>query len=150
MRKSGLGLALLFSLIAPIKAVYAEAIMISGKLQADLPAVSFDPGPGDFVAYVNSNTITASGAGTACNVTVDDRATSSVDNLVCFFEWLPNTLGLTSNGFTLSGVPNTTGDLKLPYKISYFSGSERKKVEIVKGEYSIKKCGTGKTNYHRS
>lgn len=45
MRKSGLGLALLFSLIAPIKAVYAEAIMISGKLQADLPAVSFDPGP---------------------------------------------------------------------------------------------------------
>ncbi|WP_172943288.1 hypothetical protein, partial [Escherichia coli] len=65
MRKSGLGLALLFSLIAPIKAVYAEAIMISGKLQADLPAVSFDPGPGDFVAYVNSNTITASGAGTA-------------------------------------------------------------------------------------
>ncbi|HBA3010995.1 TPA: hypothetical protein J6M50_005032, partial [Escherichia coli] len=55
MRKSGLGLALLFSLIAPIKAVYAEAIMISGKLQADLPAVSFDPGPGDFVAYVNSN-----------------------------------------------------------------------------------------------
>ena len=67
MRKSGLGLALLFSLIAPIKAVYAEAIMISGKLQADLPAVSFDPGPGDFVAYVNSNTITASGAGTACN-----------------------------------------------------------------------------------
>ncbi|MCY5856519.1 hypothetical protein OV767_25525, partial [Salmonella enterica subsp. enterica serovar 1,4,[5],12:i:-] len=35
-------------------------------------------------------------------------------------------------------VPNTTGDLKLPYKISYFSGSERKKVEIVKGEYSIK------------
>ena len=82
MRKSGLGLALLFSLIAPIKAVYAEAIMISGKLQADLPAVSFDPGPGDFVAYVNSNTITASGAGTACNVTVDDRATSSVDNLV--------------------------------------------------------------------
>ncbi len=44
MRKSGLGLALLFSLIAPIKAVYAEAIMISGKLQADLPAVSFDPG----------------------------------------------------------------------------------------------------------
>ncbi len=72
------------SLIAPIKAVYAEAIMISGKLQADLPAVSFDPGPGDFVAYVNSNTITASGAGTACNVTVDDRATSSVDNLVCF------------------------------------------------------------------
>lgn len=84
MRKSGLGLALLFSLIAPIKAVYAEAIMISGKLQADLPAVSFDPGPGDFVAYVNSNTITASGAGTACNVTVDDRATSSVDNLVCF------------------------------------------------------------------
>lgn len=138
MRKSGLGLALLFSLIAPIKAVYAEAIMISGKLQADLPAVSFDPGPGDFVAYVNSNTITASGAGTACNVTVDDRATSSVDNLVCFFEWLPNTLGFTSNGFTLSGVPNTTGDLKLPYKISYFSGSERKKVEIVKGEYSIK------------
>lgn len=91
MRKSGLGLALLFSLIAPIKAVYAEAIMISGKLQADLPAVSFDPGPGDFVAYVNSNTITASGAGTACNVTVDDRATSSVDNLVCFFEWLPET-----------------------------------------------------------
>ncbi|MQJ01058.1 hypothetical protein EI062_25000, partial [Escherichia coli] len=63
---------------------------------------------------------------------------SSVDNLVCFFEWLPNTLGFTSNGFTLSGVPNTTGDLKLPYKISYFSGSERKKVEIVKGEYSIK------------
>lgn len=44
MRKSGLGLALLFSLIAPIKAVYAEAIMISGKLQADLPAVSFDQG----------------------------------------------------------------------------------------------------------
>ncbi len=31
MRKSGLGLALLFSLIAPIKAVYAEAIMISGS-----------------------------------------------------------------------------------------------------------------------
>ena len=45
------------------------------------------------------------------------------------FEWLPNTLGFTSNGFTLSGVPNTTGDLKLPYKISYFSGSERKKLK---------------------
>ncbi len=55
-----------------------------------------------------------------------------------FLSGYPIPLGFTSNGFTLSGVPNTTGDLKLPYKISYFSGSERKKVEIVKGEYSIK------------
>ncbi|MCO1262138.1 hypothetical protein MLE99_21970 [Escherichia coli] len=88
MRKSGLCLTLLFSLIASIKSVQAEAIMISGKLQADMPAVTFNPGPGDFVAFVNNNTITASGTGNACNVTVDDRATSSVDNLVCFFEWL--------------------------------------------------------------
>ncbi|MGV7963802.1 IncHI-type conjugal transfer protein RSP [Photorhabdus tasmaniensis] len=137
MRKSGLSLALLFSLVAPIKSVYAEAIMISGKLQAEMPAVTFDPGPGDFVAYVNNNTITASGTGTACNVTVDDRATSTVDNLVCFFEWLPNTYGFTSNGFTLNGIPNASGEIKLPYKISYFSGSERQKVEVVNGEYSI-------------
>lgn len=107
--------------------------MISGKLQADMPAVTFNPGPGDFVAFVNNNTITASGTGNACNVTVDDRATSSVDNLVCFFEWLPNTSGFTANGFNLTGIPNAAGELKLPYKISYFSGSERQKVEVVNG-----------------
>ena len=54
MRKSGLCLTLLFSLIASIKSVHAEAIMISGKLQADMPAVTFNPGPGDFVAFVNN------------------------------------------------------------------------------------------------
>ncbi len=70
MRKSGLCLTLLFSLIASIKSVHAEAIMISGKLQADMPAVTFNPGPGDFVAFVNNNIITASGSGTACNVTL--------------------------------------------------------------------------------
>ena len=58
--------------------------MISGKLQADMPAVTFNPGPGDFVAFVNNNTITASGTGNACNVTVDDRATSSVDTWSAF------------------------------------------------------------------
>lgn len=137
MRKSGLCLTLLFSLIASIKSVHAEAIMISGKLQADMPAVTFNPGPGDFVAFVNNNIITASGSGTACNVTVDDRATSTVDNLVCFFEWLPNSSGFTANGFTLTGIPNSSGDLKLPYKISYFSGTERQKVEVVKGEYTV-------------
>lgn len=137
MRKSGLCLTLLFSLIASIKSVQAEAIMISGKLQADMPAVTFNPGPGDFVAFVNNNTITASGTGNACNVTVDDRATSSVDNLVCFFEWLPNTSGFTANGFNLTGIPNAAGELKLPYKISYFSGSERQKVEVVNGEYTV-------------
>ncbi len=52
MRKSGLCLTLLFSLIASIKSVHAEAIMISGKLRADMPAVTFNPGPGDFVAFV--------------------------------------------------------------------------------------------------
>ncbi|EBG2148463.1 hypothetical protein FIP36_17105 [Salmonella enterica] len=137
MTKSGVSLTLLFSLIAPLNAAHAEAIMISGKLKAELPSVTFDSGAGDFVAYVNTNTITASGSGTACNVTVDDRATSSVDNLVCFFEWLPNSFGLTSNGFSLTGIPNKTGEIKLPYKISYFSGTERQKVEIVNGEYSI-------------
>lgn len=137
MRKSGLCLTLLFSLIASIKSVHAEAIMISGKLQADMPAVTFNPGPGDFVAFVNNNIITASGSGTACNVTVDDRATSTVDNLVCFFEWLPNSSGFTANGFTLTGIPNSSGDLKLPYKISYFSGTERQKVEVVKGSIQL-------------
>lgn len=137
MRKSGLCLTLLFSLIASIKSVHAEAIMISGKLQADMPAVSFNPGHGDFVAFVNNNTITASGSGSACNVTVDDRATSTLDNLVCFFEWLPNNSGFTANGFNLTGIPNTAGKLIFPYKISYFSGSERQKVEVFKGEFAL-------------
>lgn len=137
MKKSGVGLALLFSSFAPLQSVHAEAIMISGKLEAELPSVSFNSGAGDFVAFVNSNSITASGSGTACNVTVDSRATSSINNLVCFFEWLPNTYGLSANGFNLTGIPNAVGPLKLPYKISYFSGSERQKVDIVTGEYSI-------------
>lgn len=137
MRRSGVGLTLLLSLLAPLKMAHAEAIMISGKLKAEVPEVAFDSGPGDFVAFVNNNTITATGKGTACNVTVDERATSTVDNLACFFEWLPNTYGLTSNGFALSGISKVSGELKLPYRISYFSGSERKQVEILKSEYVI-------------
>lgn len=138
MKRSGVGLTLLFSLISPIQNAHAEAIMISGKLKAEVPELGFDAGPGDFVAFVNNNTITATGKGTACNVTVDDRAASTVDNLACFFEWLPNSYGLSSNGFALSGIPNASGELKLPYRVSYFSGSERKKVEILSGEYSVK------------
>lgn len=80
MRRSGVGLTLLLSLLAPLKMAHAEAIMISGKLKAEVPEMAFDAGPGDFVAFVNNNTITATGKGTACNVTVDDRATSTVLN----------------------------------------------------------------------
>ncbi len=58
--------------------------MISGKLQADMPAVTFNPGPGDFVAFVNNNTITASGTGNACNVTVDDREDEAVSFILIF------------------------------------------------------------------
>lgn len=45
---------MLFSLIAPMKSVYVKAILISGKLPADLPAVSFESGSSGFVAYVNN------------------------------------------------------------------------------------------------
>lgn len=136
MRRSGVYLALLLSSVAP-KALHAEAIMISGKLQAELPEISFKSNTSEFVSFVNTSTITASGAGTACNVTVDSRATSSLDNLVCVFEWLPNTYGFGANGFNLTGIPNKTGQIKLPYLISYYSGSERQKVEVVRSEYII-------------
>lgn len=63
-----------------------------------MPAVTFNPDPGDFVAFVNNNIITASGSGTACNVTVDDRATSTVDNLVCFFGGFQIALDLLLTG----------------------------------------------------
>ncbi|NRN29029.1 hypothetical protein [Photorhabdus heterorhabditis] len=137
MRKSGVSLALLFSLFAPPKNLHAEAIMISGKLEAELPRINFAKDSGDLVAYVNSTTITASGDGTACNVTVDNRATSTLDNLVCFFEWLPNAYGMTANGFILSGIPNQVGEMKLPYLVSYYSGHERQKVEIIRSEYTV-------------
>ena len=60
-------------------------------------------------------------------MTVDDRATSSVDNLVRFFEWLPNTSGFTANGFNLTGIPNAAGELKLPYKILIFLDQKGRK-----------------------
>ena len=137
MRKSGVKLALLFSLITPLSKVHAEAIMISGKLEADMPEVAFNKDQQDLVAFVNTSTITASGKGSACNISVDDRATSTVGNLVCFFEWLPNSFGFAANGFTTSGIPSQVGEIKLPYKISYYSGSERQKVEVVTGEYKV-------------
>ncbi|CRY84277.1 hypothetical protein [Yersinia intermedia] len=138
MRRGLVAAGLALTLSAFSESTWAEAIMISGNLEAVMPQLSFSTSTSQSVAFVNSTTITASGTGTACNVTTDPKATSTVDNLTCVFEWLPNSLGLTSNGFQSSGIPKAIGDLKLPWIISYYSGSERTKVQVASGNYVLK------------
>lgn len=121
--------------------VSAESIMISGKLEAAKPTVSFSAEPGDKVAFVNSYKITASGDENGCSITTDINAAktkSKVGSLVCYFQWLPNSAGMTGNGFELKGVPTVVGDAKFPWKISYFSGTEQKEVVVNTGEYVMK------------
>ena len=121
--------------------VSAESIMISGKLEASVPTVSFSSDPGDKVAYVNSYKVSAVSDENGCSITTDINAAktkSKVGSLVCYFQWLPNSAGMTGNGFELSGIPKVVGDAKFPWKISYFSGTEQKEVVVNSGEYVLK------------
>ncbi|HBT2326985.1 TPA: hypothetical protein MA469_005923, partial [Klebsiella pneumoniae subsp. pneumoniae] len=43
-----------------------------------------------------------------------------------------------ANGFSLKGIPAIAGDIKLPWQIVYYSGSEREKVIVKEGEYNFK------------
>lgn len=121
--------------------VSAESIMISGKLEASVPTVSFSSDPGDKVAYVNSYKVSAVSDENGCSITTDINAAktkSKVGSLVCYFQWLPNSAGMTGNGFELTGIPKVVGDAKFPWKISYFSGTEQKEVVVNSGEYVMK------------
>ncbi len=66
-------------------------------------------GAGRVLSYVKSDALTASGAGTACNVTVDnERLPLLITSL--FLEWSAIPGDLLSNGFTLSGITDAAGN----------------------------------------
>lgn len=117
----------------------AESIMVSGTLETSLPDVKFSTSSQVNTAFVKESTVTAIPVSEGCEVSSDPNVKSTAGSLKCVFEWLPNNSGMPiANGFSLKGIPAIAGDIKLPWQIVYYSGSEREKVIVKEGEYNFK------------
>lgn len=117
----------------------AESIMVSGTLETALPDVKFSTSPQVNTAFVKESTVTAIPVSDGCDISSDPNVKSTAGSLKCVFEWLPNNSGMpVANGFSLKGYPAIAGDIKLPWQIAYYSGSEREKVIVREGEYIFK------------
>lgn len=55
----------------------------------------------------------------------------------CHFEWVGGIENLNISGSTIQGIFPSSGALSMPYEISVYSGSDERKITILRGEYEF-------------
>ncbi|MDW2323139.1 Ig-like domain-containing protein [Vibrio sp. 1159] len=117
----------------------SKSILVTGSIETVSPKVSI-PVQGDKQAYVNPFQMVAEKAdGSGCLLTGDPSVAKADhgDSLVCLFEWTDLPSGITAAGMAVDGYLLKEGANNFGYSISYFSGSNLDKVEIISDAINV-------------
>ncbi|WP_079324390.1 Ig-like domain-containing protein [Vibrio sp. L85] len=117
----------------------SKSILVTGSIEAVSPKVSL-PVLRDQQAYVNPFQMVAEEAdGSGCQLTGDPSVAKADhgDSLVCLFEWTELPSGITAAGMAVDGYLLKEGANQFGYSISYFSGTNLDKVEILSDAINV-------------
>lgn len=118
----------------------SKSFHLSGTIETVAPKVSI-PEQVDQQAFVKPYRLVATQAeDSGCRLT-GEPGEAKADNgkeLVCLFEWTKLPEGITGAGMTTDGYFDKEGANTFGYTISYFSGTELEKVELLSDEFTVK------------